>query len=124
MPINKLEKLSLPKYDSIRDGVNRKRLRETLGDNKHDDICEFMKSTLGGERFLWFDDGRDTKNRIIIWTTVKNLNILANSVSWVMYGSFKTCKPGFSYIHYMWYLLIPDSLLCTHLCQINSINHI
>jgi hypothetical protein len=45
---------------------------KAVRDNNYDDICEFMKNTLSGKKFLLFDYGRDTKNRIIIWNIVKN----------------------------------------------------
>jgi hypothetical protein len=36
-------------------------MRNTLRDKKYDDVCEFMKNTLGGEKFLSFDDEKTPK---------------------------------------------------------------
>jgi hypothetical protein len=47
-----------------------------------------MENPLCGKKSLLFDDEGDNKNRIIICPTIKNLAILANSVSCIMDGKF------------------------------------
>jgi hypothetical protein len=53
-------------------------------------IPESYQKTLKGENFLAYDSGQEDAQRILIFTTTANLNLLKTSSNWYVDGTFKT----------------------------------
>ncbi|KAF2899731.1 hypothetical protein ILUMI_06457, partial [Ignelater luminosus] len=52
--------------------------------------------TSSGEDFLLFDSGADDPNRILLFSTERNLEVLSSSDHWLCDGTFKTTPPLFT----------------------------
>lgn len=67
-------------------------------------VCELVlaepyTSTKDGQRFLLYDSGMLSSNRIIIFGTTKSLDMLVSSPHWFADGTFKTVPPIFSQLY-------------------------
>lgn len=61
-------------------------------------IPEIYKFTNKNELFLSYDSGNN-ENRILIFTTISNLNLLQESDNWLGDGTFKTVPSIFSQLY-------------------------
>ncbi|KAG0421183.1 hypothetical protein DMUE_6308, partial [Dictyocoela muelleri] len=93
------DKYSLCKYDSYRDYFNRLRnMNKNINNCNKDDILDSLKYTFDNELFLQHDSGSNDEERIIMFYTEKNLDILSKSNVWLLDGTFYTSPIGFEQI--------------------------
>ena len=59
------------------------------------EIPEILRSTYSEQKFYWDDTGNDDKNRIIIFTTQKNLELLERHQDWYCDGTFEIAPTFF-----------------------------
>lgn len=90
----------LPSISTIKRSVQRARQREngflpTPPSLTQLEIPEQFRFTVKGERFLLFDSG-PSDDRIFIFSTTRNLELLAAEKHWYSDGTFKTAPPLFS----------------------------
>ncbi|XP_018493876.1 uncharacterized protein LOC108863783 [Galendromus occidentalis] len=71
------------------------------------EIPEFLKTTFRGERFVHYDSGVGDVNRIIVFATAKNLELLKMSPEWFVDGTFKVCPLIFHQL-YTFHVRLPD----------------
>nr|XP_033788082.1 uncharacterized protein LOC117354520 isoform X1 [Geotrypetes seraphini] len=84
----------LPSYTSIQRTIQRKRKRGNMSMGNPRSVQEILipdhlKVTMRGEHFLLWDSGESDENRIFIFSTQANINILEQNGHWFMDGTFK-----------------------------------
>ena len=88
----------MPLIHHIRRDIRRQRKRAgnplPVPQDKDFDIPPEYHQTTGGQQFLLFDSGHG-EDRIIIFATDENIQLLAESPSWFMDGTFKTAPELF-----------------------------
>ena len=90
----------MTKKDAFRQIINRLRNKKAgFGVNakclKLLEIPENLRSTYSEQKFYWDDTGNDDKNRIIIFTTQKNLELLERHQDWYCDGTFEIAPTFF-----------------------------
>lgn len=87
----------LPKYSSLRDVDRKKRnLIANYVKTEFDEIPETFKKNLNNENFLMYNSGHDNANQIIIFYSVRNLEILKRSKIWLSDGTFRVAPKPFT----------------------------
>ena len=122
----------LPSVSSLKRTIQRVRnIFEAVPANPqtlHFEIPEQFRLTLDGENFLLFDSGNSGiyDDRIILFSTERNLNLLKNSEHWFSDGTFSSC-PNIFYQFYtihsvfqsdiipLVYVLLPDKKEITYI---------
>ncbi|KAG0441072.1 hypothetical protein DMUE_1313 [Dictyocoela muelleri] len=80
-----------------------------------------MKTNLNGENFLLHFDDPDCEDRILIWSTVSDLEKLKSSNTWLIEGTFRIASKNFSQL-YTIHGLIFDTRLPLVYCLMNKKN--
>ena len=93
----------MTKKDAFRQIINRLRNKKVgFGVNakclKLLEIPENLRSTYSEQKFYWDDTGNDDKNRIIIFTTQKNLELLERHQDWYCDGTFEIAPTFFKQV--------------------------
>ena len=94
--------VELPKLESLARVVQRSRAKAS-GSANHSEApssAEFVlpptcQTTLREENFVLFDGVTDTGSRLIVFTTEKNLRVLAEHPNWIVDGTFYVCPKIF-----------------------------
>lgn len=97
----------LPERENLKKSMRRVRRRElppnptSLSDLN--EIPERYTKTLAGESFLLYDSKSDEdyqgKGRVIVFSTRRNLEILSNSSTWYLDGTFKIAPNIFTQVY-------------------------
>lgn len=58
-----------------------------------------FKITFTAKQFLLHDDGPDSENRMLIFSTADNLQLLRENNEWFVDGTFKTCPPLYEQLY-------------------------
>lgn len=94
--ISEVAAVQLPKFNSLKRTIQRQRTSlpspRTLAELT---IPENYTLTLDNEQFLMHDSGKDDEDRFLIFSTQKNLQLLAQSKRWYSDGTFKTVPEVF-----------------------------
>ena len=93
----------LPKLDSLKRSIQRQRVRHLAAPVQpatleHLNLPEEYQKTSKGEQFLLYDSGSDTQ-RILIFGTERNLEMLKLSRIWLADGTFKTAPSLFTQVY-------------------------
>lgn len=62
-------------------------------------IPDYLRYTERDKPFLMFDSGTDDPNRILIFTTKRNLSVLAMTQNWLADGTFDDCPSPFKQLY-------------------------
>lgn len=82
---------AIGRYESLRDNFKRKKRKVFIDQIKeYEDIPECLKVTNNNEKFLFYDSGINNPDRILIYSTYANLNILSDCETWLSDGTFKS----------------------------------
>lgn len=87
--------LDLKKLNSM---VSKERKFNNFTEVKGYDIPMELQVTENNKRFLFYDSGMEDKNRVVIFTTEKNLSLLEFSDVFLCDGTFKTAPSNFEQI--------------------------
>ena len=110
----------LPKLDSLKRTIQRQRVRLQAAPVQPTSLeqltlPEEYKRTSKGERFLLYDSGPETQ-RILIFGTQRNPEMLEQSTVWMADGTFKTAPALFTQVYVIHALLGgPDLMKDGHL---------
>ena len=93
----------LPKLDSLKRTIQRQRVRLQAAPVQPTSLeqltlPEEYKRTSKGEQFLLYDSGPETQ-RILIFGTQRNLEMLEQSTVWMADGTFKTAPALFTQVY-------------------------
>lgn len=91
----------LPSRDALRQSIKRIRRSDFPAEPQSLEnliIPEYMKKILDGSNFL-IKDSTINNNRILIFTTIANINQLEQSILWIMDGTFKTVPTIFKQLY-------------------------
>lgn len=96
---------SVSKPDAMRQMILRARTKKfSFKKFKATSIAEIkipdeLKKTYRNEEFYWDDSGSDDKNRVIVFTTEKNLSLLNDYCDWYADGTFDISPTFFKQIY-------------------------
>lgn len=101
----------LPERENLKSSMRRVRRRELPPNPKSlsdlEEIPERYTKTLGGESFLLYDSASDTdhegEGRILVFSTRRNMEILAQSNTWYLDGTFKVSPNIFTQVPYIFH---------------------
>lgn len=82
-------------FKYLKDTITRTRKKNNIVLENNSDIPNELFFLSTGERFYFFDSGINDENRIIIFTTAENLNILIAGKIWFVDATFKTVPKNF-----------------------------
>ncbi|KAG0425309.1 hypothetical protein DMUE_6043, partial [Dictyocoela muelleri] len=100
LELNENDEKYLNKIDNMRDYFVRIRNKKFKNnENNNDEILEMYKYTFSKKEFLQFDTGFDSEERIIIFYTLANVEILKKSIVWLGDGTFYSSPKGFEQIY-------------------------
>ena len=90
----------LPKLDSLKRTIQRQRVQQLAAPAQPTSLEQLVlpaeyQQTAKGEQFLLYDSGPDTQ-RMLIFGTQRNLEMLQLAEHWLADGTFKTAPPLFS----------------------------
>lgn len=93
----------LPSYTASQRMIERKRKRNDIPNanvtSLHDiDIPELLQNTTRDAPFLLWDSGADDADRILMFGTTENLNLLQQNEHWFMDGTFKVSPTIFTQV--------------------------
>ncbi|RNA13100.1 hypothetical protein BpHYR1_006663 [Brachionus plicatilis] len=107
---------AMSKPDAIRQMINRTRSKKfSFKKLKANSLSEIeipieLRKTYRDEEFYWDDTGCEDKNRIIIFTTKSNLQILDHNLDWYVDGTFYISPTYFKQI-YTFHVIKNSSLI-------------
>ena len=93
----------LPKLDSLKRTIQRQRVQQMAAPGQPASLEELVllaeyQQTAKGEQFLLYDSGPETQ-RILIFGTQRNLEMLRLSEYWLADGTFKTAPSLFTQVY-------------------------
>ena len=93
----------LPKLDSLKRTIQRQRVHQLAAPAQPTSLEQLVlpaayQQTAKGEQFLLYDSGPETQ-RILIFGTQRNLEMLQLTEYWMADGTFKTAPPLFSQVY-------------------------
>jgi hypothetical protein len=122
--------VNLPSYEASRKTIQRIRNKEYKKSSIFNSIAEVRiegqyAKTDRNEEFLLYDSGSNNKNRILIFGTQNNLDLLKEFTHWSVDGTFKACPEVFYQLFVihalidskalpMLYALLPNKLQNTY----------
>ena len=95
--------MKLPKFDSLKRTFQHQRQRVLAAPSQPLNLLELeipmeYRSTAKGKMFILYDSGPDPE-RILIFETCQNVDMLNNSQRWLAYGTFKTAPTSFQQVY-------------------------
>ncbi|CAF0877868.1 unnamed protein product, partial [Brachionus calyciflorus] len=109
---------AMSKPDALRQMINRLRAKKfsfkKFGATSLAEISipPELKKTFNGEEFYWDDSGADDKNRVIIFTTKKSIEILNNHSDWYADGTFDISPTFFKQIYSLHVIINGTTVPC------------
>ena len=95
--------VKMPRLDSLKRTIQRQRVRHLAAPAQPTSLEQLVlpaeyQLTAKGEQFLLYDSGPDTQ-RMLIFGTQRNLEMLKLAEHWMADGTFKTAPPLFSQVY-------------------------